>query len=79
MILFLLSLIVTVTMIVVSISMMRHRISFGSLIRSGVGKEESIITGESAGQSVTPSPLKPFLVVVLPDGTIVTSRVAGQV
>jgi hypothetical protein len=77
MVLILLSVIVAA--IVVSISMMRHRISFGSLIRSGVGKEESIITGESAGQSVTPSPLKPFLVVVLPDGTIVTSRVAGQV
>jgi hypothetical protein len=51
--------------------MMRRRISFGSLTRSGVGKEDFPITGESALQSVTPRPVKPFLVVALPDGTIV--------
>jgi hypothetical protein len=79
MVLILLSLIVTVTMIVVAISMTRLRSSAGSLNRSGIGKEEFSVKGESAGQSVTPSVLKPFSVVVLPDGTIVTPRVAGQV
>jgi hypothetical protein len=79
MVLILLSLIVTVTMIVVAILMMRHRSSSGSLIRSGIVKEDSFITGESAEQLVTLSPSKQFLVVALPDGTIVTARVAGQV
>jgi hypothetical protein len=78
MLLILLSLIVAVTMIVVAISMMRHRISSGSLTRSGNAKEEFCISGESAEQSATLNPLKPFLVVALPDGTIVTPRVADQ-
>jgi hypothetical protein len=77
--LILLSLIVTVTMIAVAISMMRNRISSGSLFRSGIAKEDFYTTGESAEQSAVPSPLKPFWVVALPDGTIVTARVAGQV
>jgi hypothetical protein len=77
MVLFLLS--VVVAAIGVAISMMRYRISFGSLIRSGIAKEDFSLTGESAEQSATPSALKPFLVVVLPDGTIVTPRVAGPV
>jgi hypothetical protein len=75
--LILLSLIVAATMIVVAISMMRHGISSDSSIRAGIVKEFSI-SGESAGLSVPPGPLKPFLVVVLPDGTIVTPKVAGQ-
>jgi hypothetical protein len=70
---------VIVGAIVIAISMMRRRISFGSLIRSGIANENYPIAGESAEQSATPSPLKPFLVVVLPDGTIVTPTVAGQV
>jgi hypothetical protein len=70
--LILLSLIVTVTMTVVAISMMRNRISSGSLIRAGITKADSSVTGESAGRSVRRGPLKPFLVVVLPDGSIVT-------
>jgi hypothetical protein len=65
--------------IVFAIPMMRHRTSFGSLIRSVIAKEDFSITGKSAEQAATPGPLKPFLVVVLPDGTIVTPRVAGQV
>jgi hypothetical protein len=76
--LILLSLIVTVTMIVVAISLVRHGISSGSLTRSEITKEDSI-TGDGTKQSATPGPLKPFFVVVLPDGTIVTPRVAGQV
>jgi hypothetical protein len=77
--LILLSLIVTVTMIVVSISLMRRRISSGSLTRSGIGKEDFSVTGADAEQAVTPGPLQQFLVVVLPDGKIVTPMVAGQV
>jgi hypothetical protein len=69
---------VIVAAIVVAISMMRHRISFKRLIRFGIAKEDFSITGASAEQSATPSPLKPFLVVELPDGTIVTPRVADQ-
>jgi hypothetical protein len=77
--LILLSLIVTATMIVVAISMMRHGISSDNLIRSGIAMEDFYTTRESAEQSAVPSPSKPFLVVTLPDGTIVTQRVAGQV
>jgi len=69
---------VSIAGIVVAISMMRHRISFGSLMRSEIAKEDVSITGESAEDSATPSPLKPFLVVMLPDGTIFMPRVAGQ-
>ena len=79
MVFLLLSLIVAVTMIAISISMMRQRISSGTLIRAGIAKEYFSVAGERVKQSVTPGPLKPFLVVVLPDGTIVTSRAAGQV
>jgi hypothetical protein len=77
MVLFLVS--VTVAGIVVAISMIRNRISFGSLVRSGIAKEDYSIAGASAEQSATPSPLKPFLVIVLPDGTTVMPRVAEQV
>lgn len=78
MVLILLSLIVIVAMIVVAISMMRHRSSAGRFIRTGTGKDEFFVKGESAGQSVTLNPLKPFLIVVLPDGTTVSTRVAAQ-
>jgi hypothetical protein len=69
---------VTVAGIVAAISIKRNRISVGNLIRSGIGKD-SFITDERGRESATLSPLKPFLVVVLPDGTIVTPKVAGQV
>jgi hypothetical protein len=68
---------VTVAGIVVAISIKRNRISVGSLSRSGIAKEDFSTSGESTGQSAAPCSLKPFLVVVLPDGTIVTLRVAG--
>jgi hypothetical protein len=77
MVLIVLTLIVAVTMIVVAISMMRHRSSAGSLIRTGIGKEDFSMKGESAGQ-FRPSPLKPFLIVVLSVGTTVSTRMAGQ-
>jgi hypothetical protein len=76
MILFLLS--ITVAAIVVVISMMPHRISFGSLIRSGIAKEDFSIARERVEQSRVAGPLKQFLVVVLPDGRVVNPRVADQ-
>jgi uncharacterized membrane-anchored protein YitT (DUF2179 family) len=63
---------VTVAGIVTTISIKRNRTSSSRLIRSGIVKEEFSISRENAGQSVTLSPIKPFLIVVLPDGTIVT-------
>ena len=68
MILFLLSVIVAA--IVVSIPRARHRIWFGGDLSS---------TEERSEQSRITSPVKQFLVVVLPDGTIVMPTVAGQV
>jgi hypothetical protein len=79
MILVLRSVIVAVTMIVVAISMMRHRISSGSLIRIGIGKEGFSMKGEIAELSAARNPLKAFLIVALPDGRIVTPTVAGQI
>jgi hypothetical protein len=58
----------------VAISIFRLNISVGS----GVGREDSRIA-RRAGQSSVAGPVKQFLVVVLPDGTIVTQSVGGQV
>jgi hypothetical protein len=56
--------------IVVAIPGVLHRIRFGGDLSSTERFEQSRIT----------NPMKPpFLVVVMPDGTIVTPRVAGQV
>ena len=68
MVLILLYLIVAV--ILVAIPRVRHRIWFGGDLSSA---------GERSEQLRITSPVKPFLVVVLPDGTIVTPTVAGQV
>ena len=76
MFLILLSLIVVT--IVFAIPMMRHRIASSTVMRTGIGKEDFSMKGESAEQSAARNPLKAFLVVVLPDGMIVTARVAGQ-
>jgi hypothetical protein len=67
---FLLALIIVA--IAVAISIFRHNISLGS----GIGREDSCIASERAGQSRISGSMKKFLVVVLPDGTIVTPRVA---
>jgi hypothetical protein len=77
MVLFLSSVIVVA--IFIAIPRVRHRIWFGGWTGLGIARGDFSITGESAEQSATPGPLKPFLVVVLPDGTIVTPAVAGQV
>jgi hypothetical protein len=59
---------VTLAGIVVAIPRVRHRIWFGGDLFSARERTE---------QSRFAGPVKPFLVVVLPDGTIVTPRVAG--
>jgi len=69
-------LVVVLAGIVVAIPRVRLRIWFGGLTRSEISREDLSIATERAEQSATPSPLKTFLVVVLPDGTIVTPRVA---
>ncbi len=58
---------ITLAAIVVAISMMRRRISFGSLIRSGIARE-------GAEHSRIAGPTRQFLVVVLLDGKIVYPR-----
>jgi hypothetical protein len=73
MILILLSLIVAV--IVVAISVFRHHIVVGCLNRSEIGRGDFSIAQERAKQS---SVAGPFLVIVLPDGKIITPRAAEQ-
>jgi hypothetical protein len=76
MVLILLSLIVAV--IVVAIPRVRHRIAFGTITGSGVAKEDFFIARERAEQPGDTNPSKQFLIVVLPDGTIVTPRIADR-
>jgi hypothetical protein len=73
MVLILLSLIVAA--ILVAISMMRHRISFGSFARSGIAREDIAVARERPEQS---SAMKQFLIVVLPDGRVVNPSLADQ-
>ena len=74
-VLFLLSLVVTV--VVVVIARIRHRIAFTGFSRLGIPRGDFSITRERSERSTTPSPVKQFLVVVLPDGTIVIPKVEG--
>jgi hypothetical protein len=60
----------------VAISMIRRLISGGNLARSGIAREDIPIAKGRAGQF---SPMKQFLVVVLPDGKIVDPRGSGPV
>ena len=62
---------VVIAIIVVAIPKLRHRIAFGGLTRSEIFREDFSIARIRAEQSATPGPSKPFLIVVLPDGTIV--------
>jgi hypothetical protein len=59
------------TAIVVAISITRYYISFGSFTSSGVAGEEITTADERAEQTRITSPMKQFLVVVLPDGKVV--------
>jgi hypothetical protein len=70
---------VVIAMIFVAIPRVRHRIAFGGLTRSEIFREDFSIARVRPEQSAILSPSKPFLVVILPDGTIVTPRVAGRV
>jgi len=76
MVLFLLS--VFVVAIVVASAIVRHYVSFGSFTHYGIAKENIATERVRAEQSRTISPMKQFLVVVLPDGRVVNPRVADQ-
>jgi hypothetical protein len=77
MIFFLLSVIVAA--ILVTSPSIRNCIVSGGWTRSGIAREDFSIARGRTEQSRFAGPVKPFLVVVLPDGTIVTPTVAGQV
>jgi hypothetical protein len=68
-----------VVTILVAVSIFRHHSSVGSLVRPEIARGDYSIAGERAGRSRIAGPVKQFLVVVLPDGTIVNPRVAAQV
>ncbi len=59
--------------IVIAISTIRHHLLFGSLTRSGIASGEFSAASQLAQQSRIAGPMKQFLVVVLPDGRIVTT------
>jgi hypothetical protein len=69
---------VTAAAIVVAFSIFRHHPSFGSLTRSDIVGEDVARTTERTEKSRSAASTKQFLVVVLPDGKIVNSRVAEQ-
>ena len=69
---------VLVVAIVVAVSKIRSRDSFGSFTSSEIVSGDFPAARERSEQSATLSPSKAFLIVVLPDGTIVTQRVTGQ-
>jgi hypothetical protein len=60
--------------LVIAIATGRHNISFGSLTRDGVAREESATANERAELLKGIRPSKQFLVVVLPDGKVVNTR-----
>jgi hypothetical protein len=76
MVLFLLSLIIAT--ILVASPRIRNCIGIEGFTRSENLSGDLSIAGECAEQSTTPSPMQQFLIVVLPDGTIVTPRVAAR-
>src|SRR5271170_3103543 len=57
--------------IAVALSIIRHRLQLGRLTGFGVARDDITATRERTEQSVITSPLRQFLVVVLPDGKIV--------
>ena len=69
---------VFVVAIVVASAIVRHYVSFGSFTHYGIAKENIATERVRAEQSRTISPMKQFLVVVLPDGRVVNPRVADQ-
>jgi hypothetical protein len=57
--------------IALALSIIRHRLSLGKLTGLGVARDDITATREGTDQSAITSPLRQFLVVVLPDGKIV--------
>ena len=56
----------------------RYHITFGSLARPGIAREDIAIARERAELPGSASPMKQFLVVVLPDGKVVHPRIADH-
>ena len=73
---FLILLSIILAAIAVAISMIRRLISRGNLTDSGIAREEIAVAKACAEQF---SPMKRFLVVVLPDGKVVYPRVADRI
>jgi hypothetical protein len=65
--------------IAVAISVTRRHISFGSFTRSEIVRGNFPAARERSEQSPVAGPMNQFLIVVLPDGTIVTPRMEGEV
>jgi hypothetical protein len=75
MLLILLSVIVTVT--IVAVSMIRHRDSFQSFSGAEIVGGDSSVARARSEQFAVAGPMKQ-LIVVLPDGKIVTPRAMGR-
>jgi hypothetical protein len=69
---------VTVAAIMVAVSKIRHRDSFRSFSGTEIVGGDSSVARARSEQFAVAGPMKQ-LIVVLPDGTIVTPRLAGQV
>jgi hypothetical protein len=76
MVVFLLAVIVAA--LTVAIPLIRQRIKLGVYARSALPGEEFPVLGKPTGISQGPSPMKQFLVVILPDGTVVNPIGADQ-
>ena len=69
---------VTLAAIIVAVSKIRHRDSLRSFSGAEIAGGDSSVARARREQFAVAGPMKQ-LIVVLPDGTIVTPRVAGQV
>jgi hypothetical protein len=59
--------------IVIAIPAIRHHLSSVNWTRAGMAREEFSVASQLVRQSRVAGPMKQFLVVVLPDGKIVTT------
>ena len=74
---FLILLFAIVAAIMVVVSRIRNHASFGSLTSAEIVSGDSSVARARSEQFAVVGPMKQ-LIVVLPDGTIVTPRLAGQ-
>lgn len=74
---FLILLFVIVAAIMVAISRIRNRDSLGSLTSAEIVSGDSSVARARSEQFAVAGPMKQ-LIVVLPDGTIVTTRAVGR-